>query len=98
LKYTYFRPFYPTGNFSGYHHSDKYRCRENLSELIQPARNSKGYPRNLALLESRIRVGVLVVADNADMRPDYLAAIRDPKNGYLSVPFGEDVELSQKLR
>jgi predicted O-methyltransferase YrrM len=56
------------------------------------------YPRILALLESRIRVGGLIVADNADMCPDYLAAIRDPKNGYLSVAFGEDVELSQKLR
>ncbi len=56
------------------------------------------YPRILALLESRIRIGGLIVADNADMCPEYLTAIRDPKNGYLSVPFGEDVELSQKLR
>jgi predicted O-methyltransferase YrrM len=51
-----------------------------------------------ALLENRIRVGGLVVADNADMCPEYLTAIRDPKSGYLSVPFGSDVELSQKLR
>lgn len=56
------------------------------------------YPRILALLENRIRVGGLIVADNADMCPEYLTAIRDPKNGYLSVPFGDDVELSQKLR
>jgi predicted O-methyltransferase YrrM len=56
------------------------------------------YPRILALLENRIRIGGLIVADNADMCPDYLTAIRDPKNGYLSVPFGEDVEFSQKLR
>lgn len=56
------------------------------------------YPRILALLESRIRVGGLIVADNADMCPEYLTAVRDPKNGYLSVPLGEDVELSQKLR
>jgi len=56
------------------------------------------YPRILALLESRIRIGGLIVADNADMCPEYLAAIRDPNNGYLSVAFGEDVELSQKLR
>jgi predicted O-methyltransferase YrrM len=56
------------------------------------------YPRILALLESRIRIGGLIVADNADMCPEYLVAIRDPKTGYLSVPFGEDVELSQKLR
>ena len=56
------------------------------------------YTRILALLESRIRVGGLIVADNADKCPEYLAAIRDPKNGYLSVPTGEDVEVSQKLR
>jgi predicted O-methyltransferase YrrM len=55
------------------------------------------YPPILALLESRIRQGGLIVADNADMCPDYLNFIRDPANGYLSVPFGEDVELSQKL-
>ena len=55
------------------------------------------YPRILALLQSHIRSGGFVIADNADMCPDYLAAIRDPANGYLSVPFGDDVELSQRL-
>lgn len=55
------------------------------------------YPRILGLLAGRIRRGGLVIADNADMCPEYLDYIRDPANGYLSVPFGEDVELSQKL-
>lgn len=55
------------------------------------------YPRILALLERHIRPGGIVVADNADMCPDYLTFIRNPANGYLSVPFGDDVELSQKL-
>ena len=55
------------------------------------------YPRILALLESRIPSGGLVIADNADMCPDYMTFIRNPANGYLSVPVGEDVELSQKL-
>ena len=55
------------------------------------------YTRILGLLDSHIRRGGLVVADNADMCPDYLSYIRNPANGYLSVPFGEDVELSQKL-
>lgn len=55
------------------------------------------YPRILAMLQPHIRPGGMIVADNADMCPDYLAFIRDPANGYLSVPFGEDVELSQKL-
>lgn len=55
------------------------------------------YPRILALLEPRIRVGGLIVADNADMCPEYLEHVRNRANGYLSLPFGEDVELSQKL-
>lgn len=55
------------------------------------------YPRILALLEPRLRPGALVVADNADMCPDYLSHIRDRANGYLSIPFNEDVEISQKL-
>ncbi len=36
-------------------------------------------------------------ADNVKMRPGYLAHVRDKANGYLSIHFGEDVELSQKL-
>jgi predicted O-methyltransferase YrrM len=55
------------------------------------------YPQILALLDSRIRPGGFIIADNADMCPDYLSLIRNPTNGYLSVPFGDDVELSQKL-
>jgi hypothetical protein len=37
------------------------------------------------------------VADNADMSPDYLKRVRAPDNGYMSVPFAEDVELSMRL-
>ncbi|MGJ5142175.1 O-methyltransferase [Bradyrhizobium oligotrophicum] len=51
----------------------------------------------LALLESRLRAGAFIMADNADDSPDYLAYIRSPANGYLSVPFGDDVELSMRL-
>ncbi|KVT48156.1 O-methyltransferase [Burkholderia multivorans] len=51
----------------------------------------------LDLVESRLRAGALIVADNADYCPDYLARVRDPRNGYLSVPFGTDVELSMRL-
>lgn len=54
------------------------------------------YPEILALVESRLRPGAFVVADNADYAPDYLAYIRSPANGYLSTPFGDDVELSQR--
>ncbi|PRF97891.1 O-methyltransferase [Burkholderia multivorans] len=50
----------------------------------------------LDLVESRLRAGALIVADNADYCPDYLAHVRDSHNGYLSVPFGADVELSMR--
>lgn len=55
------------------------------------------YPEILALVESRLRPGALIVADNADHSPAYLARVRDIGNGYLSVPFAEDVELSLQL-
>lgn len=51
----------------------------------------------LALVESRLRPGAFVIADNADYNPDYVAYVRDPANGYLSVPFGDDVEVSLRL-
>lgn len=55
------------------------------------------YPTVLSLLEPRLRPGALVVADNADWSPEYLARVRDPAAGYVSVPFASDVELSMKL-
>jgi predicted O-methyltransferase YrrM len=55
------------------------------------------YPEILSLVESRLRPGALIVADNADYSPDYLARVRSPANGYLSVPFAEDVELSMRI-
>jgi len=55
------------------------------------------YPEILDLVESRLKPGAFVVADNADDSPDYLSRVRSPASGYLSVPFGEDVELSMRL-
>lgn len=55
------------------------------------------YPEILSLVESRLRHGALIVADNADYSPEYLARVRSPESGYLSVPFGEDVELSMRI-
>lgn len=55
------------------------------------------YPEILDLVESRLRPGAFIVADNADYSPDYLARVRAPAGGYLSTPFGEDVELSLRL-
>jgi predicted O-methyltransferase YrrM len=55
------------------------------------------YPDILDLLEKQLRPGALIVADNADFSPDYLARVRSPAKGYLSVPFAEDVELSMRV-
>ena len=55
------------------------------------------YSEILALVESRLRPGALVVADNADESPDYLAHVRSPSMGYVSTPFAKDVELSMRL-
>lgn len=55
------------------------------------------YPEILSLLESRLRPGAFIIADNADYSPEYLAYVRSPTNGYMSIPFAEDVELSMRL-
>ncbi|MCA8427747.1 class I SAM-dependent methyltransferase [Burkholderia seminalis] len=55
------------------------------------------YPEILARVEPHLRTGAFVVADNAEYSPDYLAYVRAPENGYLSVPFGGDVELSMRI-
>jgi predicted O-methyltransferase YrrM len=54
------------------------------------------YPAILMLVEKRLRPGALIVADNADWSPEYLARVRSPANGYMSVPFTNDVELSMR--
>lgn len=51
----------------------------------------------LNLVERHLRPGALVVADNTDYCPEYLAYVRAPENGYLSVPFTDDIELSMRL-
>jgi predicted O-methyltransferase YrrM len=55
------------------------------------------YPDVLALLEDRLRPGAFVVADDADVSPDYLARVRSTEQGYLSAPFRGDVEVSMRL-
>ena len=51
----------------------------------------------LSLVEQRLRVGTLIVADNAEWSPDYLARVRSPNQGYMSVPFAEGIELSMRV-
>ncbi|TPJ75124.1 O-methyltransferase [Mesorhizobium sp. B2-5-13] len=55
------------------------------------------YPEIVGLVESRLRPGALVIADNADFAPDYLQRMRSPAGGYMSTPFGDEVELSMRL-
>jgi predicted O-methyltransferase YrrM len=55
------------------------------------------YPEILSLLESHLRPGALIVADNADYSPDYMARVRAQGGGYLSLPFSGDVELSMRV-
>jgi predicted O-methyltransferase YrrM len=55
------------------------------------------YPAVLTLLEDHLTPGALVVADNADRSPEYLRRVRSSTDGYVSVPFGEDVELSMRM-
>lgn len=54
------------------------------------------YSDVLSLLEARLRRGALIMADNADYSPDYLARVRGTA-GYLSIPFGDEVELSMRV-
>src|SRR5688572_17286929 len=55
------------------------------------------YPEILGLVESRLRPGALIVADNTDYCPQYLERVRAPGGGYMSVPFADDVELSMRV-
>ncbi len=52
------------------------------------------YPKILDAIEPRLREGSVLVADNADMAPKFLERIRAANASYVSLPFGEDVEVS----
>ena len=55
------------------------------------------YPRILALVEPNLRVGAMIVADNANMAPDYLSKVRSVGQGYMSITISEDVEVSMRV-
>lgn len=55
------------------------------------------YPEILNLVESRLKQGALIVADNADFCPEYLERVRAPNGGYISILFAQDVELSMRV-
>lgn len=51
----------------------------------------------LGLVENHLRPGAVIVADNADYCPEYLDYVSSAANGYISMPFTDDVELSVRL-
>lgn len=55
------------------------------------------YSDVLALVEDRLRPGAVIVADNADYCPDYLERVGSVANGYFTMGFTDDVELSIRL-
>jgi predicted O-methyltransferase YrrM len=55
------------------------------------------YTEILTLVESRLRPGSLVIADDAEFNPEYLANVRAPGSGYTSIPIASGVELSMRL-
>lgn len=56
------------------------------------------YAKILMLLEPRLRAGSVLVADNVEAAPDYLARVRDPHGRYTSVPFSDEVEVSVRTK
>lgn len=55
------------------------------------------YSDILDRVEVRLRPAALIVADNADHCPAYLERVRAPQSGYMSIPFGDEVELTIRL-
>eukprot|EP01113_Clastostelium_recurvatum_P030423 TRINITY_DN3695_c0_g1_i1.p1 TRINITY_DN3695_c0_g1~~TRINITY_DN3695_c0_g1_i1.p1 ORF type:complete len:242 (-),score=61.24 TRINITY_DN3695_c0_g1_i1:105-830(-) len=51
----------------------------------------------LNLLQDRLRVGAMIVADNANSCAEYVEYVRAPKGRFMSLPFAKDVELSVYL-
>lgn len=55
------------------------------------------YLEILDLMENRLKPGALILADDADESPDYVARVRSKAVGYMSAPLTTDVELSIRL-
>mgnify|MGYP001586825429 CR=1 FL=1 len=55
------------------------------------------YADVLRLVENSLRPGALIIADNADLCPDYLEHMRTAHGNYLSVAVADDIELSIRL-
>ena len=55
------------------------------------------YSDILDRVESRLRPGAILIADNADYCPEYLDRVGDIANGYMSMPFSDEVEFTIRL-
>lgn len=55
------------------------------------------YSPILSLLENQLRIGAIVVADNANSNLQYLAHVRSATQGYLSTSIDNRVELSMRI-
>ena len=55
------------------------------------------YSDILDRLEPRLRAGAILIADNADHCPEYLERVGDVANGYMTMPFSDEVELTIRL-
>jgi predicted O-methyltransferase YrrM len=51
----------------------------------------------LNLVENRLRPGALIVADDSDYCPEYMRRVCSPEEGYMSLSFADDVELSMRI-
>ncbi len=71
-------------------------CPESIDLLLLDGAKSL-YMDILGLVEPRLRIGAVIIADNADHCPDYLEHVGNPANGYLSMPFTDEVELTIRL-
>jgi predicted O-methyltransferase YrrM len=55
------------------------------------------YSDILDRVESRLRPGAILIADNADYCPEYLDRVGNIANGYMTMPFSDEVEFTIRL-
>jgi len=55
------------------------------------------YSDILDRIERRLRPGAILIADNVDYCPEYLERVGSIANGYMSMPFSDEVELTIRL-
>lgn len=72
------------------------RLPEKIDLLLLDGAKSL-YHDILTLVQSRLCPGAVIVADNADYCPEYLEHVRSAANGYVTLPYGYDVELTIRL-